>query len=821
LFFACTDVAAPPPCPGCGKTSLINNLARVMGLSGEQDEFQVSVPIIASTTIIRADTPLLLPHPCTQVLDFHAGVAEVHIEAFVERCEAIAAASVCRQGATRVLAFLDEVNTCDHLGLITELLCSSRLNGRRVHSGVTFIAAVNPYRLRAAPVHGVGLQHAAASVDPLSRLVYRVHPLPETLMTSLWDFGAVSGAQEELYLSAMMTAQPVFLSDGHASLATVLVAASHRFLAAHEAECCSVSLRDPQRFKKLAAWFKDKLALREGTRRAEVHRRRTSARAAATYAPRGSGDGGAWRGLFGMANDLWRSGTSFVMGASNAMFSFGADASPQGGADEQPEMSDGEIELRAIILACAHCYRARLATREARSVYLDTLAHEIRKFSRERRAWWYAQHGRSRWAFVDAVTAAHLQQVILSEQLDYLARMTMRPAGCAANEALKENVFVLLVCILNRIPVFLVGKPGCSKSLAMKLIEDNLRGADSRDDFFRNLPQVYLFSFQGSFDSTSDGVRSVFDNAARYAAKNADADDVVPVVLLDEVGLAEVSPHNPLKVLHALLETRDGSALPYAVVGISNWSLDAAKMNRAVLLSRPDPTVDDLIETAVEIAAGLDAAQRATPVSQERLATVARTYARFQAARAGAPDTKNFHGLRDFYSFCKCLARMEAPTDVEVVHAIHNCFGGMPGSAVHFERIMRDLGGLSRTSAGAAPRVTDLVRANLCDPFARHLLLVTRGDAALGVLHACFPSALRPPVVMIGSSFDDDMRPSYTYEVLSKIILYMEIGQPICLYRHERVYGSLYDMLNQANAAATRTRARPHIRARTPRVPRF
>lgn len=53
--------------------------------------------------------------------------------------------------------------------------------------------------------------------------------------------------------------------------------------------------------------------------------------------------------------------------------------------------------------------------------------------------------------------------------------------------------------------------------------------------------------------------------------------DVVAVVLLDEVGLAEQSPHLPLKVLHQLLEEPD-----VGVVGISNWELDSAKMNRAV-----------------------------------------------------------------------------------------------------------------------------------------------------------------------------------------------------------------------------------------------
>ena len=43
-------------------------------------------------------------------------------------------------------------------------------------------------------------------------------------------------------------------------------------------------------------------------------------------------------------------------------------------------------------------------------------------------------------------------------------------------------------------------------------------------------------------------------------------------VVLDEVGLAEVSAHNPLKVLHTLLEPEEAEV---AVVGISNWALDA------------------------------------------------------------------------------------------------------------------------------------------------------------------------------------------------------------------------------------------------------
>ena len=228
------------------------------------------------------------------------------------------------------------------------------------------------------------------------------------------------------------------------------------------------------------------------------------------------------------------------------------------------------------------------------------------------------------------------------------------PGGTAPNEALRENVFVMVVCICNSLPLFLVGKPGCSKSLSVQLIADNLLGEGSADPFFRTLPRVVVLPFQGSEDTTSEQMVAVFERAHHYAELNKH-ESVMPLVLLDEarhrcsialrsqpaqlqkgplkttawhaqVGLAELSRHNPLKVLHSRLESdilqaEEGGGqeaqLPYAVVGaahacatscswlpacdivwlcaskepslraaagISNWELDAAKMNRAIHL---------------------------------------------------------------------------------------------------------------------------------------------------------------------------------------------------------------------------------------------
>ena len=56
--------------------------------------------------------------------------------------------------------------------------------------------------------------------------------------------------------------------------------------------------------------------------------------------------------------------------------------------------------------------------------------------------------------------------------------------------------------------------------------------------------------------------------------------------VFDEIGLAEISKNNPLKVLHSLLEIEERKI---GFIGISNWRLDASKMNRALYLARPDP----------------------------------------------------------------------------------------------------------------------------------------------------------------------------------------------------------------------------------------
>ena len=60
----------------------------------------------------------------------------------------------------------------------------------------------------------------------------------------------------------------------------------------------------------------------------------------------------------------------------------------------------------------------------------------------------------------------------------------------ARNSALKENVFMMVICIELLIPLFLVGKPGSSKSLAKKIVGDAMQGPTSRSQLFKHLKKV-------------------------------------------------------------------------------------------------------------------------------------------------------------------------------------------------------------------------------------------------------------------------------------------------------------------------------------------
>jgi hypothetical protein len=368
--------------------------------------------------------------------------------------------------------------------------------------------------------------------------------------------------------------------------------------------------------------------------------------------------------------------------------------------------------------------------------------------------------------------------------------------GIALNEALCENLFMVLVSILNQIPIIVIGKPGSSKSLAMGLIQSNLKGKASDHPFLKTLPVVEVFSYQCSPLSTSSGIESAFDKARRYLREST---NTVVVILLDEVGLAEQSPHLPLKVLHKVL---DESAEGESVVGISNWSLDPAKMNRAVHLYRPAPTVEDLSLTAEGM------------VRSANLKGYLHALARAYSTTYNEQEHPDFWGLREFYSTVRSIntalqqRRLQAERDGDEDHvmaldekillnAVLRNFGGRPHELSKIVNcFFANLGLLQKDSLDQIS-IEDLVVENICQSDARHLMLLTKNNAALSLLFDRGILQQDRTEVIFGSDFPLDQTDLQICLNIQRIKVCMAEGITVILVHCESLYESLYDLLNQ------------------------
>ena len=127
------------------------------------------------------------------------------------------------------------------------------------------------------------------------------------------------------------------------------------------------------------------------------------------------------------------------------------------------------------------------------------------------------------------------------------------PKDLAVNTALKENLFSIFVSIYSRIPLFICGKPGSSKSVSVDIIRRSYDGQKigGSHDFLDGMKPIKIHYYQGSDQSTDKGINKVFEKAIYEQQKGG----YQSVVFIDEIGLAELSPNNPLKVLHKYLDT--------------------------------------------------------------------------------------------------------------------------------------------------------------------------------------------------------------------------------------------------------------------------
>ena len=457
-----------------------------------------------ASLLMGAGPPLELP--------VHAGTKLENVAEIVDAAERHVAVLERQPAHSRppfVIVFFDELNTCGHLPVFKRLFIDRihPAEGRKVHHLVRFVGACNPWRKADASVVSVGFESPVLSGDRLAGLAYRVSPLPESLFGHLSSFGQLDAETEHAYVERMAQQAPVVLNADNEQLPVpdlqphVIKLAARCIAAAHDhlrnALGVSVSLRDPHRFLRL--W---------GFTRWELQQRLATVGKANLVSPQ------ARRHLSNNRNA--REIVTMVL-ALHLTY----------------ELRLPDIEQRQALLKRLTSLRDLPLSLAAKTFgkVLVALAAEIHGF----KGYNHERPQREAW-----------NHLVRREEEHWLSAICVG-ASIAPIRSLRENVHASLMGVMSRVPVFIVGKPGCSKTLTASLLFTAL--SDSAAPALQHLSRLSAQAYQGSRQSTSASLLAVFDRAVQQQGKlRRLGRRALAVVLLDEVGLAEQSPFNPLKV---------------------------------------------------------------------------------------------------------------------------------------------------------------------------------------------------------------------------------------------------------------------------------
>ena len=753
---------------GCGKTALIRKLSEMKN-NGNSEKLKI--------------------------LNIHAGTNEQDIIYFINTIVIPESEKVFKEEKeqkeknekiglffeeTKIWVFLDEINTCKSMGLISELLCKHTCQGKPLPSNIVFIAACNPYRQKETKENekeeNIGLDINQAhqqkkflnekelediKYEKNNKLVYTVNPLPHSLLNFVFDFGNLGPDDEKEYIRCIIkeSLQKVYYNGGIPKdednedeklkrlkeLASKMIIESQNYIRTFT-DKSAVSLREIRRFNIFYEFFyqylKNKKKIIENEKQTQLN----------------NGE-----------NDFYL------------------------------KLDDYSLQVYAINLSIFVSYYLRIQNKEKRKGLYTIISNIFHNFDR---------------SFKDK----DFLELPLNEE-KYIMNNIKIDKGIAKNRALLENIFSLFVAINTYVPIFIVGKPGCSKSLSVQLLIKSMLGNTSEKALFKKLPKIIVYSYQGSISSTSKGVENVFSKARTdyHNLEKENKKDNIPLIFFDEMGLAEYSPHNPLKVIHAELEyDQNKGEKRVAFVGISNWTLDAAKMNRGISISIPEPDEEDNEDTALTIGKSFD--EELAEKNESFLKNLGKAYSLYKEylkQNHNLDGNEDFHGNRDFYHLIKNTSKNMIIKDKNNMLNEQNLLDIAIGS------IERNFSGIEFRDKNMLKQSSDIfielfkekiykecpyrnfnilntIKENINDLDSRYLLIISKSSLSTYLISSLLSNEKNEINFYIGSKFKDDLiKEEYAIKVLNKIQSYMERKNILILKNLDSVYPSMYDLFNQ------------------------
>ena len=548
---------------------------------------------------------------------------------------------------------MDEFNTSPLQSLLTEIMVERKASFTdqlpTIPENIVFVGCCNPYRVKLskggneADDPQVGLVQQSRRVD----LSHRVFKVPSSLLNYVWDFGQVSYEDEMKYIEAIINLadfenkdsdgagkgkgvinwrqnsiwMPNLYSKKAKNYIPVVISICQKFIREEEGES-SVSLRDVERFLRVYQYIRQ---LKED---------------------------------------------QLVAIALSAGINYFLRIGSKSGRLELNELLNRAINARLLLRDLAGFLKTHIKGKNSKRGSGSSTDSDRKNEPK-------SSHKIN---FIDVLS--HFSQRIGKEVQNSKKIPNIEKDGIAFNRALNENLLALFISIELGIPLMICGKPGTSKTLSVKMVEEILydkKSVASDSKILKILTACEFERFWGTLNTTSDSIIKAFKALHKKIEKNKNSKFGM---IFDEIGLAEIAPENPLKVLHPILDPpRDSESSESAelqistpFVGISNWKLDASKMNRVLFVARADMDPEDLLETCrcrlrsffeknekfcKEAKIDLDAKKGSNGVREGVIGVIdvffmhiSDAYYSFRKNECSEDKTiqPNFHGSRDFYS---------------------------------------------------------------------------------------------------------------------------------------------------------------------------
>ena len=449
--------------------------------------------------------------------------------------------------------FFDEFNTCLSSSLLKKIFENKSFNDIKLHDNIRLIGACNPYRKKKEGGERFCYEKDNEDDDE-KELVYSVQPLPQSLLNYVFNFGTLNEDYEKKYIFSII--ENIFEKEEenlHEATKEVIFKC-HKHLR-ELFDTSVVSLREISRFTKLVDFFLQYFPIKRN-------------------------------------------------------------------CDEIEDSSKDNMEqfdkIISIICSVYLCYYVRLTgvlkraefdnyLRESLIILVNSLEKAEKKDEdetgdKDKENLAFSIQNKKLRQFFEANKISHFSDLLKLEEKYLLDKIELK-RGIYKNDSLKENTFLMFVAAITKIPLIIVGKPGTGKSISAQLICNSMRGEYSKDKFFREFPEIVLSYFQGSESTKTEDIEILFkiaENKLEFYKTNEEYKNKLPIsmILFDELGLSGKSKNKPLKILHSKLEYA-GNEEGVSFIGLSDYTLDAAKINRAMFLSVPnlEENIDQLIST--------------------------------------------------------------------------------------------------------------------------------------------------------------------------------------------------------------------------------